>query len=283
MIIISAADCLLGRRIVEELLADGVPAHELAVTVQRPHEAADLAGRGIEVRLADYTRPKTLVWAFAGADKLLLISSSGSGVRNAEDRHAVDAARIAGVTELVYMSFLHADTSALLMAAGHRETEQRIRESGTPFVFLRVGWFIEHYTDRLAMAVLTGVLPGCAGNGRISFVTHTDIASAASEVLIGHGHTGRTYELGGAAYSLPELAAEASAQCGRPIAYGHVPPDEFTETFLLLGLPDWLVRGLVDAESRATCGELYTDSTDLRRLIRRPTVPMPDIVTLALL
>jgi NAD(P)H dehydrogenase (quinone) len=283
MLIVSAADCVLGRRIVEELLADGVPANTIAVTVRRPHEAEDLSARGVQVRLADYTRPKSLVWAFAGAEKLLLIAADGRGGRNEEDRLAVDAACIAGVSELVYMSLLHADTSALLMAVGHRETEAHIRKSGTPYVFLRVGWFIEHYAGRLGMAALTGVLPGCAGDGRISFVTQSDIASAAAQVLAGQGHTGRTYELGGTAYTLSDLAAEASAQSGRPIAYGHVPPEEFGETFLLLGLPESLVHALVDAESRASCGELYTDSTDLSRLIRRPTVPLPDIVTLALL
>jgi NAD(P)H dehydrogenase (quinone) len=283
MIIVSAADCILGRQVVEELLDAGVPADGIAVTVHRPQDAADLSARGVQVRQADYTRPRSLVWAFAGAEKLLLISAGAHGEGGAEERLAVDAARIAGVSELVYLSFLHADTSALLMAAGHRETEQHIRESGTPFVFLRVGWFIEHYTDRLGTAVLTGVLPGCAGEGRISFVTRADIACAAAEVLIGRDHTGRTYELGGTAYTLADIAAEASVQCGRTVVYGHVPPEEFGETFLQFGLPDWLVRPLVDAESRANCGELYTDRTDLCRLIRRPTVPLPDIVTLALL
>ena len=277
MLIIAGADCRLGRLVIEELIARGVPSDGIAVLAPTsPHRLEDLSARGICVRPVDHARPEALTSAVADADKLLLISPD-------KDGSVVAAAREAGVSELVFISFLHADTSGLLMAAEHRETELRIRETGLPFVFLRAGWFVEHYTDRLGMALVTGVLPGCASDGRISFVTRTDIAAAAAQVLTGSGHTGRTYELGGCAHTLTELAAEVSAQCGRHVVYGHFTPEEFATLFLEIGLPESVVCPLVDAEARAACGDLFTESTDLGRLIRRPTAALADVVTLTLL
>ncbi|MFJ8650253.1 hypothetical protein ACIRNI_29615 [Streptomyces sp. NPDC093546] len=53
------------------------PARRIAAAVRSPAKAADLAARGVEIRLADYERPETLLAAFDGADELLLVSSTG--------------------------------------------------------------------------------------------------------------------------------------------------------------------------------------------------------------
>ena len=63
---------------------------------------------------------------------------------------AVDAARKANVGLLAYTSILHADSSKMKLAAEHLETEQYIRASGLPFVFLRNGWYFENHTENLA-------------------------------------------------------------------------------------------------------------------------------------
>ena len=83
-----------------------------------------------EVRETDYARPDTLARAFAGVDRLLLISSSENGKRRIQHRNVVDAARQAGVGFIAYTSILHADTSPLFLAEEHRDTETAIVESG---------------------------------------------------------------------------------------------------------------------------------------------------------
>jgi hypothetical protein len=81
MITVTAATGHLGRLVVEDLLQRGVPADQIVAAVRNPAKAAELADRGVQVREADYTRPETLAAAFAGTDRLLLISSSEVGRR----------------------------------------------------------------------------------------------------------------------------------------------------------------------------------------------------------
>ena len=97
MIIVSAADCILGRQVVEELLDAGVPADGIAVTVHRPQDAADLSARGVQVRQADYTR-KTQ--ELAAQRRAFEAERQGHRRQNAAMRtHLHDAARIVALND----------------------------------------------------------------------------------------------------------------------------------------------------------------------------------------
>jgi uncharacterized protein YbjT (DUF2867 family) len=93
---VTGASGQLGRLAVQELLARGVPAPDIVAVVRTEARAADLAGRGVQVRVADYSRPKTLVAALAGVSRLLLISSSAAGERLAHHANVIEAAQTAG-------------------------------------------------------------------------------------------------------------------------------------------------------------------------------------------
>jgi NAD(P)H dehydrogenase (quinone) len=196
MIVVTGATGQLGRLVVEGLLKK-VPATELAVAVRTPAKAADFAERGVQVRTADFTQPAGLAAAFAGADKLLLISSNEVGQRVPQHQAVVTAAKEAGVGHLVYTSLLHADTSTLGLAPEHRATEQLIRESGIPFTFLRNGWYTENYAPTITQAVEQGSFPGSAGDGKVASASRADYADAAVAALTGEGHEGKSYELAG--------------------------------------------------------------------------------------
>ncbi|WP_029572114.1 NAD(P)H-binding protein, partial [Pseudomonas syringae] len=80
MIVVTGATGQLGRLVIEQLLSR-VPASQIIAAVRSPEKADDLSRQGIQVRQADYSQPATLDSAFAGADKVLLISSSEVGQR----------------------------------------------------------------------------------------------------------------------------------------------------------------------------------------------------------
>src|SRR3954462_11441157 len=121
MIVVTGATGKLGSLVVEALL-EKVPAKEIAVAVRNPQKAAAFAARGVEVRTADYAKPETLTTAFAGVEKLLLISSSEVGQRAPQHLAVIAAAKKAGVKFVVYTSILKADTSKLVLAAEHKAT-----------------------------------------------------------------------------------------------------------------------------------------------------------------
>lgn len=274
MIVVTGASGQLGRLVIAELLKTVAPA-EIVAAVRDPAKVADLAARGVGVRVADYADPATLDAAFAGADKLLLISSNEVGQRAAQHRNAVDAAKRAGVGLVAYTSILHADTSPLGLAGEHKETEAMLKASGLPHVLLRNGWYTENYLASVAPALQHGAFIGSAGEGRISSAARADYAAAAAAVLTQPNQAGKIYELAGdAAYTLGELAAELSRQSGKTVPYADLPAAEFKAALVKAGLPEGLADLLADSDVGASKGGLFDDSRTLGRLIGRPTTPL---------
>jgi NAD(P)H dehydrogenase (quinone) len=283
MIAVTGATGHLGRLIIQNLLDRGVAPGRIVVLARSPEKAHGLAARGVQVRQADYEVPETLVPALKGVEKLLFVSGSEAGQRIPQHRNLVDAARQAGVRLIAYTSIVKADTSGMRLAVEHRATEEMIRESGIPFVFLRNSWYLENYTGNLASTVEHGVLLGSAGDGRVSAATRADFAAAAAEVVAGSGHENRTYELGGdVSFTLSELAETISRESGRPVEYRDLPEEAYARALAGFGMPEPFARVLADSDQGIARGELFTDSGDLRRLIGRPTTTPAEAVAAAL-
>ncbi|MFE7593442.1 SDR family oxidoreductase [Kitasatospora sp. NPDC057512] len=280
MYVVTGATGQLGRLVVEGLLAQ-VPASEVAVAVRSAEKAADLAARGVAVRVVDYDKPETLAGAFAEGDRVLLISGSEVGRRIPQHRAVVEAAKAAGVALLAYTSIPGAATFRL--ADEHKATEELILASGLPHAFLRNGWYTENYLGDAAGTVARGVVLGSAGEGRVATAPRRDYADAAVAVLVGEGHEGRVYELSGdAAWSLPELAAELAKASGKPVEHRDVTPAEHLDALVGAGLPQGFAEALVDVDAGIARGELAGTPGDLARLIGRPTVPLAESVRTAL-
>jgi NAD(P)H dehydrogenase (quinone) len=281
MILVTGATGKLGRLAIEELLKK-VPARQVIAAVRNPEKAAELAALGVQVRKADYSQPETLGPAFQGVEKVLFISSSEAGQRTRQHEAVVQAAKQAGVRLLVYTSILHADRSRLALAAEHKATEEIIRASGIPYVFLRNSWYFENYTENLGPALAHGALLGSSGEGRIAAATRADYAAAAVAVITGSGHENKVYELAGdIPFTLAELAAEVSRKAGKTITYNNLPPEQYQGVLEGAGVPKSFAAVLADSDVGASRGELNDSSGDLRRLIGRPTTPLADAVAVA--
>jgi NAD(P)H dehydrogenase (quinone) len=283
-IVVTGATGQLGRLTVEALLRRGIPAADIIATGRDIARIKDLTDRGITVRRADFADTDSLAEAFAGADRLLLISASVPvGERVANHRRVIDAAVSAGVSLVAYSSTTHADTATTVIGATHRETEEYLRDRGIPSVLLRNGWYLENYTSQLPQILQNCAVVGAAGEGRISAASRADYAEAAAVVLAAEGHTGAVYELGGdESFTLTELAAAISAAAGKQVTYTDLPVTDLTRVLAAAGLPAELAEVLADADRGMNRGEMYTDSGDLRRLIGRPPVTLAEAITVAL-
>lgn len=282
MIVVTGATGQLGRLVIEELLKS-VPAGGIVAAVRTPAKAADLAARGVVVREADYARPATLASAFAGATKLLLVSSSEVGQRTPQHRAVIEAARAAGVSLLAYTSILHAPTSPLGLAPEHRETEALLAASGVPHVLLRNGWYHENYLGAVPVALQHGVVIGASGNGRVASAARADYAAAAAAVLLRDGQAGRVYELAGdSAWTGAELAATLARLSGRPVDWRPLSQAEYEGALVGAGLPAPLAALLAQCDAMAAEGALFDDGRQLSTLIGRPTTPLAATIQAAL-
>lgn len=280
MIVITGATGQFGRQVIEHLLHRGVRAGQVAAAVRDPDKAAGHAALGVEVRLADYDRPQTLSDAFAGADKVLLVSSTGpDNTRIAQHRAAIDAAAEAGVNLFAYTSVTRAPTNPMGLAHVHRATEQAIADAGLPAVVLRNGWYTENHTAALPGAIARGTLTGSAGDGRIASATRADLAEAAAVVLTRDDQAGKIYDLtGDTDWTLAELAAETAAQSGTPLAYTDLPAEQYRQILHRAGLPAPAVDLIVDADVQISHGALAHVTSDLTTLLGRPTTPLSTTV-----
>ncbi len=278
MITITGASGQLGRLVVQALL-EKIPAGEIITPVRTPDKIGDLADKGVQVRQADYDQPETLAPAFAGSDRLLLISSSQVGRRVPQHKAVIDAAKAAGVGLIAYTSILHADTSPLGLADEHRQTEALLRDSGVPYVLLRNGWYTENFTGGIPAALERGELIGCAGNGRIASAARADYAAAAAAVLTQKDQTTKTYELAGdTAYTLSDLADAVARLSGKPFAYRDLSQADYTAALVAAGLPEGLAAMLANSQNGASQGGLFDESKQLSSLINRPTTPLDDML-----
>jgi NAD(P)H dehydrogenase (quinone) len=245
IIVITGASGHLGRS-TAELVLGRVPASEVVLTTRHPEEISDLVERGAEVRRVDFGSPETLVGAFEGGEKLLLISTTDLDRRTAQHRAAIEAARVAGVRHVSYTSYLNpVEENPAVITPSHKDTEEALHESGLEWTALRNAFYAEYQVPTGAQAIATGRLVHNNGDGRTAYVSREDCAAAAAAVLSTGGHEGRAYDITGPQpLGQDDVAALLSEISGRPVEAVAVDDEEFVRGLAAAGIPEPVARGI---------------------------------------
>ena len=256
-IVVTGASGHYGRRLTELLLGRVSPSDLILVT-RRPERLKAAADLGIEIRYGDFDRPERLPEAFAGGEKLLLISTLAVGPRRRRQHQAaIEAARAAGVRHIAYTSStgIHPRTPSLAVQ-DHVFTENAIRRSGLEFTFLRDAQYAEVIATMIAPpAVASGEWTMSTGSGSMAFVSKQDCVACAAAVLTSEGHEGAVYEITGPElYTFAQAAAFAAELSGRPVRYRDVSHEERLAQFDALGVPRAYVEGMVNADDTGVWG-----------------------------
>lgn len=263
----------LGALAIQHLLNLKVPASSLVALARDEAKAAGLKAKGVQVRLADYDDVDSVKKALAGVDRVLLVSSNAVGQRFPQHKNVIDAAQAQGVQLVAYTSIAHADTTKNILAPDHKATEEYLKASGVPAVFLRNNWYTENYGGDLQQAAASGVLAAAVGQGKVASATRSDYAEAAARVLTKDGQAGKIYELSGSvAWTYEDLAKTIGELVGRPVTYLSQTPEERQKGLLGAGLPPD-VAGFVTALDGSIAGGALADvGPDLETLLgRKPT------------
>jgi len=271
-LLVTGATGKLGSLVVEYLL-QAVPASEVAVSVRDPHKAEALRARGVDVRQADYTEPATLDAAFAGIDRLLLISSD-SGDRIVQHKNVIAAAVSANVKFIAYTSLTNAEDSALFLAPDHRETEKTIKESGIPYSFLRNNWYLEN-----ELSSIQGVLAGApwltsAGSGKVGWALRQEYAEAAALVLAGEGHDNTIYELSGEPHTQEDLAAALGTVLGKEVPVIQLDDAAYGEAMKGAGVPEAALPFVLSIQKGIRDGELTAPNSHFEQILGHPLTPL---------
>ncbi|MFJ2757343.1 SDR family oxidoreductase [Nocardioides sp. NPDC087217] len=278
-IAITGASGQLGRLVADQLLTTVDPA-ELVLLTRDPAKLADYAERGADVRAADFSKPDELVEAFAGVERVLLISTDAVGARVEGHLAAIDAAVKAGVRHMAYTSVSGptADNPAGVVA-DHAATEEALRESGLAWTMLRNNLYADMQVDSVAQAAATGQLVTNFGDGGAAYVTRADCAAVAAGVLTGEGHEGKAYDVTGPhAYTAADLAELATEKSGKPVEVVQVDDEAYTAGLVSAGLPDFIAPLLTSFGTATRLGKLATVTDIVEQVGGRKPTPLSALI-----
>jgi len=221
-LLITGASGQLARR-AAEIVLESYPPERLTLVSRNPNGLAEFAARGVAVRRGDFADPGSLSEAFAGAQRLLLVSATDLEKRIVQHATAIDAALAAGVRHLIYTSGLEpAPPNPAVVAPSHYATEQHLARSGATFTVLRNSLYADFQVPDAARAIEAGRLMHNRGEGLTAYVAREDCAAAAAAVLLeedyGDRCGGAVYDITGpVAYSATDLAGLYAALGGKPV------------------------------------------------------------------
>lgn len=264
MILITGASGNVGREVLKQVCEAGA---RVRAAYQSPQRAAE-APAGVETVVADFNRPETLRAALTDVDRVFLVGPVAPNLVELESK-ATDEIKRSGVRHLVKLSAM--GTRAATFPRQHAESEDRIKDSGVPWTFLRPNGFMQNMVMYNARTVREqSAFYGSQGEGKVSHVDIRNVASVAVRVLIEDGHAGRTYTLTGPeALSNSRIAEILSASLGRPIKYVNLPPEQMKQALLGGGVAEWNVNGILDLETLYRDGGASTVTGDAELVLGR--------------
>jgi NAD(P)H dehydrogenase (quinone) len=239
----------------------------------------------IEGRRGDYDEPASLVRAYQGIDRLLVIPSVDlrPGVRGNQLKAAIDAAQKAGVERVVLISA--AGTKA---SVGHTigdafwTGEQHLIKTAPHWTILRMNYYSESMADEIKMALGQQVLTGL-GDERVAYVSRDDLAAAAAGILLGEGHAGAIYNATGPAIvSGPEKAAIVSEIVRKPLGFAVITEDQLRAGLSQAGLPELVIGAVAEIKKTFVQGSFDILTTDIERLSGRAPKSFHDVLAAAL-
>jgi NAD(P)H dehydrogenase (quinone) len=273
--LVTGATGQLGGQTIEFLLRR-VAAGDVAALAREPAKLGEIAALGVDVRKGDYEGRSSLEQAFAGVERLLFVATVAFSDRLAQHRNVIEAAKAAGVGQIIYTGIQRPDQSTFVMpqvTEWEAETERLLDESGIPVTLLRNGL----YTDALPFMVGEKVfelgIRAPADDGAAAIVSRRDLAEANAVLLTTEGHAGRTFTLTGPeACTMEQVARIYSSIGGRPVGYANIGVDDFLAE--RTDYPAPVAAFIGDWFAAIAAGEFSEVTPDLERLLgRRPTDP----------
>lgn len=245
MILVTGATGQLGQIVIEKL-SEKIPTNQIAALVRDASKAEHLIAKGVNVRVGDYQNGESLLTAFQGIEKLLLISSNDFNDRLGQHKNAIDAAVKAGVKHVFYTGVTMKDIKSSPLKPlleEHYLTEDYLKASGLSYTFLQNSLYAEVIPMFLGENVVeTGVFFP-AGDGKVAFALREDLGEATANILVSEGHENQTYHLTGSeTISFAEVAAILSELSGKDVSYINPENGVFEGALKQFGLPEPIIQ-----------------------------------------
>ncbi len=273
-ILVTGATGNVGAALIERLRAREV---RPVAAVRDVASARRRLGDEIDYVAFDFASPGTFAAAFAGVDRLFLVRPPQIADVRGVMVPAIDAARRAGVRQVVFLSLLGVERNPVVP---HYRIETALRESGMAWTFLRASYFMQNLDTTHREDVRRGEIMVPAGRGKTSFVDVRDIAAVGALALTETGHEGRGYPLTGArALDYSEVARQFTAVLGRPVHYLAPSIVAYARHMRAHGHPWTFILITVVLYTTARLGLAAGVTDDFPRLLGRPPLILRQYIT----
>lgn len=233
--------------------------------------AVKAAGAEEVITGVDMTKPDTLKPFVAGLTKLF-IAPAPTAERGDREKAVVQAAKAAGVKQLVIISVpgaSTADAKSIQFARQFGSLHKDIVALGIPCTFLECGYFMQNLMGS-AGAIKAGVLPVTTGKGKFCPVDIEDIGAVAAQVLVEDVsiHTGKIYTITGPeSLNGDDMAAIFSKVLGKPIKVDMWDQKKTGEMYKSFGIPDWQLPGMLELMHVFEQGWASTPALDVNKIV----------------
>jgi uncharacterized protein YbjT (DUF2867 family) len=208
MILVAGATGFLGREICRRLAEQGEPIRCLVRASSDPEVVGQLRAMGAEIVLGDLKEHRSLDAACAGVGAVVSTATvtrsrqQGDSIEASDQQgqlNLVEAARTAGVSRFVYISYSGQIDSDDPLTRAKRAVEHAVRQSGMSYTILRPSYFMEAWLGpnlgfdyENAKATIYG-----SGTKAVSWISLGDVAEFAVRSLVDAAAGNATLELGG--------------------------------------------------------------------------------------
>jgi uncharacterized protein YbjT (DUF2867 family) len=241
MILVVGATGMVGSEICQRLSRRGEKVRALVRTTSSAERVALLQGCGAEVCVGDLKDPDSLARACRGVKAVISTASStlshqaGDSIESVDDTgqlHLVEAAKSAGISRFIFVSFRRPSGISYPLADAKAHVERAITDLN--FTTIQASWFMEVW---LSPALGFDYLNASAriygsGTSPVSWVSFPDVAEMCVLALRHPAAERRTIEFGGpTALSPLEVVARFEEIGGKPFRLEHVPEETLRAQF----------------------------------------------------
>ena len=263
----------LGGQVAKVLSQKGLKAVHIARSPERA-----IKYDNAEIRKASYENSEESRKALEGIKTLLMVSAKENPKRVEEHHNFIDAAKIAGVEHIVYLSFYNNKKDATFtLSRDHYQTEKYIKEQGLKYTFLRDNFYIDFFLD---LCFEYGEIRGPAGDGLVSAVARRDAADIVVAVMLNvQEYENKVLNLTGPRdLSMKDIVEVVGEKLGKEIFYINETVEEAYESRKVWEAEQWQYDSWVSTYTAIAKGEQSGVSLDIEKILNRPATSLEDLV-----
>ncbi|WP_285769067.1 SDR family oxidoreductase [Peribacillus sp. SI8-4] len=265
MILITGSTGNVGREIVRNLQAEGIPFE----TASHRKDHGD--------RYLNFEDASSFSGALQGIDSVFLMRPPHLADVNKYFRPFIEEAVKQRVQHIVFLSVLGADKNKIVP---HAKIEKVLLDSKIPYTFLRPSFFMQNLlTEHGEELRKKHDIYVPAGKGKTSFIDVRDIGIAAMKTLIQEEHRGKSYDLTGSeALSYREVADIFSRITGESFTYSNPSILEFWNTYRKKGMSRDKIVVMVGIYTTAKIGFAKRVTSDLQDILGHAPITFEQFV-----